>query len=225
MLLPQAYGCLFKWECVLDGLLDLNQRSWEAVAKDNGHEMPDEDDVMRAWGMRPERAIQQVFRWTNDWPETQKLGYEHYMTYMDMFREHQFEPKEGTAEWLQLLNEYGVPCCLCSRNDRESTELALDKAGLRHLFQEMVTAEDGCETPGETYLVSSVKLKRPPQRCVVLEDDPMGVVAAHDAQIKAIAIMGKHPGHALKNADMRIGAIEDLSLISLREIFRDEAPQ
>ena len=80
MLLPQAYGCLFKWECVLDGLPDLNQRSWEAVAKDNGHEMPDEDDVMRAWGMRPERAIQQVFRWTSDWPETQKLGYEHYMT-------------------------------------------------------------------------------------------------------------------------------------------------
>ena len=52
MLPPQAYGFLFKWECVLDGLLDLNQRSWEAVAKDNGHEMPDEDDVMRAWGMR-----------------------------------------------------------------------------------------------------------------------------------------------------------------------------
>ena len=101
----------------------------------------------------------------------------------------------------------------------------LEKAGLVDFFSGVVTAEDGCETAEQTYLVSCLKIKRPPSRCVVFEDDPKGVVAAHDAMTKAVAVIGKHPGHAFFHADMRIGSLEDLSLMSLREIFRDEGPR
>ena len=73
----------------------------------------------------------------------------------------------------------------------------LEKAGLVDFFSGVVTAEDGCETAEQTYLVSCLKIKRPPSRCVVFEDDPKGVVAAHDAMTKAVAVIGKQPGHAI----------------------------
>lgn len=90
---------------------------------------------------------------------------------------------------------------------------------------QVVTAEDGCETLEQSYLVSCLKIKRPPSRCVVFENEPQGVVAAHDAMTKVVAIIGNHPGYAFRHADMRIGSLEELSLMSLREVFRDEGPR
>jgi len=221
----QAYGALFKWEVIFSGLVDLHAESWMAVATKFELPEPDPDDIVRATDMRPERAIQQVFRWTDDWGRTQELAFEHYELYSKAFKSHQFVANDGAPKWLEVLNEYRVPCCFCSRLDEESTDIALKSAGLRQFFDAMVTAEDGCETPEQTYLLSTLKLKRPPMRCVVFEDDPRGVSAAHDAMTKAVAMVGKHPGYDLMHADLRIRTLEELTLMSLREIFKDEAPR
>ena len=84
-------------------------------------------------------------------------------------------------------------------------------------------AEDGAETAEQSYLVSCVKVRRPPSKCVVFEDDPRGVMAAHEASMKAIAIVGatNHNGADLRFADMRVMGLDDLSLMSMREIFKD----
>ena len=101
-----------------------------------------------------------------------------------------------------------------------STELALEKAGLRRFFQTLVTAEDECDTPEQTYLVGSIKVRRPPERCVVVEDTASGIAGAHDAMMRVIALVREQnaSGGALRNADMRIGGFDELSLMSLREV-------
>lgn len=111
-------------------------------------------------GMRPERAIQYTFRWTDDWGETQKLAFEHYEKKADVMRTLSFEPAEGALEWLTTLNEYQVPTCACAGTtlDRAAAEHALTKAGLHHLVSELVTVEDGCETAEQSFLVACVKV-------------------------------------------------------------------
>ena len=39
----------------------------------------------------------------------------------------------------------------------------------------------------------AVQLDRKPSKCVVFEDDPRGVTAAHNCTMMAIALIGAHP--------------------------------
>jgi len=222
----QAYGAVFKWEVLIDDVLEVYRAPWRAVAEEHGLEMPDDDDVLRAVGMRPERAIQQSFRWTSDWGETQQYAFEHFEAKAAMMRTRDFEASEGVRHWLEILREYQVPCCLCAATslDAASVEKLLERAGLRPFFDACVTAEDGCENAEQGYLVASIKVRRPPSRCVVFEDEPRGVAAAHEATSKVVALMGRHGGGDLRHADMRVSGLDDLSLMSLRELFKGEPP-
>ena len=65
-------------------------------------------------------------------------------------------------------------------------------------------------------------MRRPPDRCVVFEDDARGIVAAHEVTSKAVAVFGSSKSSPidLRHADMRVSALDDLSLMSLRELFK-----
>ena len=52
----QAYGALFKWEVLVDSSLDVYRTPWAKVAEANNFTVPDDDDVVRTIGVRPERA-------------------------------------------------------------------------------------------------------------------------------------------------------------------------
>lgn len=72
----QQYGVIFKLDVMLSNAIEMHRRPWALVAAEQGMREPDDDEILRAIGMRPERAIQQTFRWTDDWGETQKLAFE-----------------------------------------------------------------------------------------------------------------------------------------------------
>jgi beta-phosphoglucomutase-like phosphatase (HAD superfamily) len=222
----QAYGMLFKWEVLVNDCIEVYRKPWQAVAEEHGLPMPDDDDVMRAVGMRPERAIMQTFLWSDDWGFTQQLAFEHFEAKNNVLSTLEFEPAEGVLQWLETLHEYQVPCCICAGTSlsKPAIEVVLSKAGLSDYFDAMVTQEDGCETAEQSYLVACIKTRRPPERCVVFDDDPRGVIAAHDAMIKAVAVTGMHSSGELRHADLRISGLDDLSLMSLRDLFRDSAP-
>ena len=162
-----------------------------------------------------------------------------------MMRERDFEAAEGVTDWLNVLQEYKVPCCICATTafDRSAVNHLLNRSGLQPYFEQdgqisCVAAEDGCETVEQGYLVASIKVRRPPMRCVVFENDPVGVVAAHEATSKVVALLssaGAAQGGAspspysanaadLRHADLRVSGLEDLSLMSLRELFKGAAP-
>jgi len=172
--------------------------------------------------MRTERAIQS-FMWTEDWGEMQKLAYEHFEAKTQVLSNLDFQPAEGALDWLSILNEYKVPCCACAGSslDRKTAEAALSSAGLHSLLDEYVTAEDGCETTEQCYLLACIKVRRPPGRCVVFEDDQRGIVAAHDAMTKVVAVLSSSSSHGdLRHADMRVTDLDCLSLMALRELFK-----
>jgi beta-phosphoglucomutase-like phosphatase (HAD superfamily) len=221
----EAYGAIFKWDLLEQGALELFRRPWELVAEAHGLEPPDDEAVMRAAGQRAERAIQ-GFHWTEDWGETRALADEHARAQRAVFREHDFAPAEGALEWLETLNKFKVPCCCASTLSLEQAEEALTRAGLRPFFSRLVTVEDGCETAEQAYLVSSLKVQRPPERCVVFEDEPRGVVAAHQATAKTVAVLnGRARGGELRHADKRVASFDELTLMSLKELFADADPR
>jgi beta-phosphoglucomutase-like phosphatase (HAD superfamily) len=226
----QAFGAMFKDATVLNGMVELSKESWAMVAREHDLPPPEDDDVQRAMDMMPERAIQQAFMWTDDWGETRKWGSEQREAYAKILPEFNFNATPGAVDWLTALNQWEVPCVVCSdRLAREQVNVMLEKAGLGKFFQQIVTAEDGCETTEQSYLLASLKINRPPMKCVVFEDEPRGVSAAHDATAKVIAVVGDtRPGQDglrrdFTHADLRVGGLDELTISQLKEVAEREA--
>lgn len=70
-------------------------------------------------------------------------------------------------------------------------DFVLDNLHLRSSFDALVTADDvALSKPNpEVYLKCAHLLQTPPERCVVFEDAPKGVEAAHNAGMKAVVVL------------------------------------
>jgi HAD superfamily hydrolase (TIGR01509 family) len=125
------------------------------------------------------------------------------------------------------------PLAIASGSLRSEIEHLLEKMGLRSAFQVLVTADD-CEKSKpapEVYLKALRALQQlpafaspplQPQECLAIEDAPFGVIAAHAAGIKCLAIAHSRPARELEHADW---VIENFSRVALRTIqgwFRDD---
>ena len=79
----------------------------------------------------------------------------------------------------------------------------------------LVTAEDvqrGKPEP-EAYLLGAQRLGVPPAQCVVIEDAPAGIAAAHAAGMRAIAVATTHDQQALGQADMIVPELASVAVI------------
>jgi len=129
------------------------------------------------------------------------------------------EPMDGLHQWLDAVYRSHIPCAVVSSLDRINMVEALERMGLRKYFQAIVSEEDGMESIAHKFLSAAVKLDRKPSKCVVFEDDPRGVTAAHNCTMMAIGLIGAHPAYILGQADLAVASFNELSVINLRRLF------
>lgn len=78
----------------------------------------------------------------------------------------------------------------------------------------MICAEDlsrGKPDP-EGYLTAAMRLGQPPKDCIVIEDAPAGIEAAHNAGMRVIAIAATYPADQLSGADLVVKRLTDLAV-------------
>ncbi|MEU9074368.1 HAD family phosphatase [Kitasatospora sp. NPDC048538] len=83
-----------------------------------------------------------------------------------------------------------VPLAIASGGARRAVHAGLDTTGLRPLFEDIVTGEDapkGKPDPG-LFLLAANRLGVEPSRCLVYEDSPEGMQAAHAAGMRAVDV-------------------------------------
>lgn len=108
--------------------------------------------------------------------------------------------KPGAEEFLRDCRRQGIRLGIATSNSRELVNAVSSALGLDGYIQEVVTAcevRQGKPAP-DVYLEAARRLKVQPQRCLVFEDVPMGILA------------GKHAG-------MQVCAVEDLFSAPERE--------
>ncbi|HEV7219315.1 MAG TPA: HAD-IA family hydrolase [Terriglobales bacterium] len=64
----------------------------------------------------------------------------------------------------------------------------------------------------EPYLKGAERLKMNPTECLVIEDAPAGIAAAHAAGMKVIALTTTYPASALQEADAIVPALKDVTV-------------
>ncbi|CAA6654642.1 unnamed protein product [Spirodela intermedia] len=214
----ETYGLIFSWDNVVADTSSLKLSAWEQLAFEEGKNMPRNGQIQRSMlHMAADDVLHKVLFWGDGAVDLERLKSRLLQLYYDNLLK-LTEPVEGLKEWLDALYTAGTPCAVVSCLDRRNMLEALERMDLRRYFQAVVSEEDGMESIAHRFLSAAVKLDRKPSKCVVFEDDPRGITAAHNCTMMAIGLIGAHR-YELVQADLTVGCFSDLSVINLRRLF------
>ncbi len=151
-------------------------------------------------------------------------------SYQQIIREG-LPPMAGAVEFVQhAASQY--PLAIASGSLREEIEHLLAKLGLREQFVVLATADDCARSKPdpEVYLVALTRLRQlrafrgqplEARECLAIEDAPLGVVAAHAAGMKCLALTHSRSAEELQHADWVFRQFAEVDLTGVADAFQD----
>lgn len=204
---------LFDLDGVLVNSAELVERTWRNWAK--RHRLDPETVIAAAHGRRTLETVQAVAPHLAVEDEVISLEANEAMS-TDGVRE-----IEGAREILQSLP--ADSWAIVTSGIRAVAEFRIRYIGLPSPSV-MICAEEithGKPHP-EGYLTAASRLGRGPDECIVIEDAPPGIEAAHAAGMRVIAVAATYPRERLVGADAIVERISDLSVtLAVDEILID----
>lgn len=120
----------------------------------------------------------------------------------------------GAIDAAKRLHAAGMRIAVGSSGPPENVELVCTEMSLTSYLSAVVTGRDvhrGKPDP-QVFQLAADRLGVEPSRCVVIEDAPAGVEAAHRAKMACIALLGTHhPANHLTKADKLIESLTALT--------------
>ncbi|KAK4365379.1 hypothetical protein RND71_016737 [Anisodus tanguticus] len=225
LLRQERMGCgwlaaIFEWEGVLtEDNPDLEKQAWLALSQEEGKSPPPGFILKRIEGMKNEQAISEVLCWSRDPVQVKRMATRKEEIYQALQGGvYSFRP--GSQEFVNTLMHYKVPMALVSTRPRKYVENAIGTIGFEGIFSVIVAAEDvhrGKPDP-EMFVYASQLLQYIPERCIVFGNSNQTVEAAHDAQMKCVAVASKHPVYELGAADLVVRHLDELSIVDLKNL-------
>ncbi|MHA1285619.1 MAG: HAD family hydrolase, partial [Promethearchaeota archaeon] len=116
------------------------------------------------------------------------------------------------------LKKYNFKLAVGSSGPPENVDLLLKTLKIKDLFDVIITAADVDKSKPhpDVFLKVSEKLNISPDKCIVIEDAPVGIEAARRAGMRSIALTTTHDYKELIDADL---VVKDLSYVSIDDIF------
>ncbi|XP_015877526.2 5-amino-6-(5-phospho-D-ribitylamino)uracil phosphatase, chloroplastic [Ziziphus jujuba] len=218
----EAYGLVFSFDNVVADTRALKMSAWKQLASEEGREIPEDGSVQtQMLYAGAGHVLHKLLPWDEAESELDRLTLRFSQLYYENLLSLD-KPLEGLKEWLDAVSTARIPCALVSSLDRRNMVEALERMGLNNYFQAIVTEEDGMDSIAHRFLSAAVKLDRKPSKCVVFEDDPRSITAAHNCTMMAVALIGAHPAYDLGQADLAVASFNELSVINLRRLFANK---
>ncbi|MCD6133389.1 MAG: beta-phosphoglucomutase family hydrolase [Deltaproteobacteria bacterium] len=125
---------------------------------------------------------------------------------------------ESTLNLIKNLRKEGIKVAVISSS--KNCLYILKKANIDNLFDVIITGNDikrGKPHP-DAFLLAIDRLNSTPERCVVFEDAVLGVEAAKTAGTKCIGIDRYNNPERLKEADLVISDVSQISIEQLKQL-------
>ncbi|MET7286338.1 HAD family hydrolase [Streptomyces sp. NPDC005573] len=129
--------------------------------------------------------------------------------------ERELRPVAGVAGVLEKLTADGVPYCVASSGSHERIRVGHWVAGLDRWFEEsrIFSAQDvgrGKPAP-DLFLYAAQRMGVAPERCLVVEDSPLGVRAAVAAEMDVYGFTAMTPAERLTGATQLFSSMGELA--------------
>lgn len=213
---------VFDMDGVLVGSGPAHAASWKAVARRHGVQISD-GQFQATFGRTSREIISMLWGDQVDEAAAKRIDEEKEAFYRELVRG-MVPLTIGVRETLRGLQAAEIPMAIATSGPRENVDLVLDEARLRPFFRAIVTGQDvprGKPAP-DVFLLAAERLACVPGACVVVEDAPVGIEAAHAAGMRVAALIGTHTATTLEGAGAE-RVVERLSEITpelVREMLR-----
>ena len=213
---------IFDVDGVLVDSYNAHYQSWQLLCRERGLEMT-HGQFIATFGRTSREIIKEL------WPEqitTQAAVAEHDDRKEELYRElltSDFLALDGAVELIDELNEAGFPLAVGSSGPPKNVGLVLDALDRRDVFGDgVVTGDDvtrGKPDP-QVFLLGAERIGASPANCVVIEDAPVGVTAAHAAGMKCVAVVSTgRVREKLAAADLVVDTLRELNADIIRGLI------
>jgi len=177
----------------MDGLMFDTERvsylSFTEAVKFNGYDL-DEETFRKTLGANLKK-VEKIYRerFGENFP-FEAVIQKKFSCAADYIQEKGVPIKEGLYELLDFLCEHKIKKAVATSSNREVTLTLLKMAGIDHKFEYVLCGDEIKKSkpdPG-IFLRVAEKLNCHADRCIVLEDSEIGILAAHRAGMRAIMI-------------------------------------
>jgi HAD superfamily hydrolase (TIGR01509 family) len=192
--------------------------AWRATLRVEGI-TPSYDRFLASFGQRNDTILRGHFGPAIPAAEIERIGDAKEERYRALVRERGIALLPGVERWLRRLQAEGWRQAIASAAPRANVDTILAIVDAGACFQAIVSAEDvqrGKPDP-QVFLVAAERLGVPTARCVVVEDAPPGIEAAHRGGMRAIGVRTSHPG---LEADIAVGTLDELPDDAFEAVLR-----
>lgn len=217
--------------------------AWTNVAWESGFTLPEQDQVQFALSVGPEEAIVVGFQWTSSYQEAKEIA----KKYRDQIQTKRAEwvkkgyflsPNTAASEqneaqialvsvvpgvhaWIKSLHDVEMACGATSYLDEDQVAILLEYAGLSDLLprDKRVSSSNGYNRDSQQVLGVALRIERRPDHCVLFDSSPGASAAAHEVDMRSVAIVGSFPRYELLTADTTASSFEELTAMNIRRLF------
>lgn len=216
------HACIFDLDGVLVDTAIYHYKAWKRLANELGFDFThDQNEQLK--GISRMDSLDKILNWGNIQvsQETKiELAEKKNTWYVQMISSMSTdEVLPGAKKLLDAIRESGLKCALGSASRNSS--LILDRTSLSSYFDVIVDGNSvtSSKPDPEVFLKGATLLGVNPSNCIVFEDGIAGVMAAISAGMKVIGI-GRV--EVLKMADLVVGGLDQIELLTLKELFNKE---
>lgn len=142
----------------------------------------------------------------------QQLAHETQNAYLEQIDKVSLKPE--IEEFIDNLKKSGIQTALATSNNWFIVQEDFDRIKLDQYFDCVVTAEEVLEKKPapDLFLKAAEKLSALPKKCLVIEDAPAGIKAAHAAGMKAVGLArNDEMEDKLIEADLIVGSYAEIT--------------
>jgi len=193
----------------LDGtLIDNNAwhlKTWKIYLEKIGKDISEENYRKHINGRTNKDALEYIYNKKMTDAEAMVYALEKEALYREVYK-NDIKPVHGLLELLEVLYKKSIPMSIATSGIQPNIDFMFEHIPIKQYFKHVVNSSHitkGKPDP-EIYLKTASLLAIPAENCLVFEDAVVGVLAAHAAGMKVVAITTTQSAEELKNAELII---------------------
>lgn len=185
------FGVIFDMDGVLIDSYAAHLRTWQDCCRRHGREYT-EQQFLAGFGRTSREVIRDT--WVNPPDDAAIAAFdeEKEQMYRDLIAA-DFPHMPGVAELIRALAAAGIPMAIGSSGPPQNVAVAIEQLDARELIRTVITGADvlrGKPHP-DVFLKAAAGMGLASERCIVLEDAPVGIEAALAAGSRCLGIVSR----------------------------------
>ena len=188
---------IFDMDGTMVDSMPAHARSWEEFTRRHGIDMPVDEVLRRTTGRTGVECIRELMGDVDEARALALVGEKEALYRADFATA--FREVPGFGRFVQQVRARGLKWAIATAGDRHNIAFVLEHLKLAQPPHAIVGGDEGLRGKPEPdlFLEAARRIGAAPSECIVFEDAPFGIEAAHRAGMRAVAICTTHDSREL----------------------------